>query len=619
MVQLVARGIEKSFGDRVILRGCDIRVGPKERIGLVGVNGGGKSTLLSILAGAEVPDAGEVIQQGRLGLLRQNAPLPGRTVGDAADEAVAWHRTLLVDYEAALIAEDFATSSAIQDQLDHHGWEVEHRVEAILSRLDAPPRDRLLDELSGGEARRVALARVLLDAPDLLLLDEPTNHLDAATVDWLQGVLRAWHGAVVLVTHDRYLLEAMAERIVEVEDGVCVSYSGSYADYLLSRAERRSQMERGQDRRLALITREAAWAARSPAARSTKQKGRLQRLDALRAQRDISRERLFSLDFHIADAGGTVLELDRVSKAYPGKNLIEELDLALLPGERIGVFGPNGAGKSTLLRLLRGEETPDAGEIRKGARISIGVLDQERSGLDPDDTVMIAAGRGATHVEIAGTVVHTSSFLERFLFDRTMFHQKVRSLSGGERARLLLVRLLLEGCNLLLLDEPTNDLDLQTLRVLEEALMGFAGTAIVVTHDRAFLDRVCTSVLAFEGDGVVVQYASRSQYIQVTEAKRRQAVRDAKEAPVAAPVVRERVPGAPKLEKLSFKERADLEALPTRIETLETEQAAVEARLGAPEIYRDGTDVSAITQRLAEIGPELAVLYERWTSLEERA
>jgi len=619
MVQLVARAIEKSFGDRVILRGCDVRVGAKDRVGLVGVNGGGKSTLLSILAGDLAPDGGEVEHDGRLGLLRQNPPLPGLTVGDAADDAVAWHRRLLARYEAALRDEDFATSSALQDRLDHHGWEVDHRVDAILSRLGAPPRDRRIDELSGGEARRVALARVLLDAPDLLLLDEPTNHLDADTVDWLQGVLRSWRGAVVLVTHDRYLLEAVAERIVEVEDGVCVPYSGSYGDYLVARAERRARQERSEDRRLALITREAAWAARSPMARTTKQKGRLQRLDALRAQRSLARERSFSLDFYVGDVGGTVLELDGVSKGYGSGPLIDELDLALLPGERIGVFGPNGAGKSTLLRLLLGQEEPDEGEIRRGARISVGVLDQERTGLDPDDSVLHAAGRGATHVEIGGRVVHTSALLERFLFDRRMFHQRVSSLSGGERARLLLVRLLLEGCNLLLLDEPTNDLDLQTLRVLEEALIGFEGTAVVVTHDRAFLDRVCTSVLAFEGEGRVVPYASRSQYVQVLEAKRRATAKEVEAPAEVRSKPRERTTSTPKAKRLTFKERAELAELPERIEALEAEQTTIESRLGSPEIYRDGTDVGALTRRLAAVGPELEGLYDRWSALEERA
>jgi ATP-binding cassette subfamily F protein uup len=511
---------------------------------------------------------------------------------------------------------DFETSTRLQDRLDHHGWEVDHRVDAILSRLGAPPRDRQIDELSGGEARRVALARVLLDAPDLLLLDEPTNHLDADTVDWLEGVLRNWHGAVVLVTHDRYLLEAVADRIVEVDDGICVGYSGSYADYLITRAERRVGMERAEDRRLSLIASEAAWASRSPAARTTKQKGRLQRLEALQSKRALSRERLFSLDFRTGDPGGTVLELDGISKSYPGRLLIDGLDLALMPGERIGVFGPNGAGKSTLLRLLTGVEEADRGEIRRGARISVGVLDQARTGLDPDETVLFAAGRGATHVELGGRTIHTSGFLQRFLFGRTMLHQRVGTLSGGERARLLLVRLLLQGCNLLLLDEPTNDLDLQTLRVLEEALMGFDGTAIVVTHDRAFLDRVCTSVLAFEGEGQVVRYASRAQYLKAKEAARRAAALAA-QAPTKAKRVR--APAPKTVRKLSFAERSELEALPGKIEGLEAEQKEIEERLGRPESYTDGTDVAALTRALADLGPPLEALYERWTELEERA
>ncbi|MBW2253568.1 MAG: ABC-F family ATP-binding cassette domain-containing protein [Deltaproteobacteria bacterium] len=618
---IVADGIEKSFGDRQVLRGCDLSVGERDRVGLVGVNGSGKSTLLRILAGALPADHGvvHIHGRGRVGLLEQDPLLPEPTVGEAAMTALGWHRELVAEYHRALAEDAFARAASLHDRLDMVGWSVDHQANALLSRVGAPPSDALVANLSGGERRRVALAMALLGAPDLLLLDEPTNHLDADTVEWLQGYLAGYRGAVVVVTHDRYLLEAVAERIAEVEDGRCVAYDDcSYTDYLVARAERRAAMERSEERRLALIRREASWAARSPAARSSRQKARIQRLELLKAQQPLHLEEGFRLDLRSGlRLGSTILEFHDVTKRFGDTRILQELTMTLAPGDRIGVVGPNGAGKTTLLKLVTGEQHLDAGKILRGSRLRLGLLDQHRTGLNDDDTVYETLGGGNDHVKVGERHVHVATLLEHFLFEREMFGQKVAGLSGGERARLLLAKLLLRGANVLLLDEPTDDLDLMTLRVLEEALLDFDGCALIVTHDRAFIDRVCNRLLAFHGEGEVLQYADRLQYL--AELKRRRAAVEAR----GSVGVARRAP-TPKSDargkSLSWKEQRELEALPEQIETLEAERSRLEALLADPETYRaHGDRVAEFGARLKELSAQIDALYERWVDLGDRA
>jgi ATP-binding cassette subfamily F protein uup len=614
MLVLRARGVEKAFGDRLVLRGAELDVGARDRIGLVGVNGSGKSTLLSILAGAQGADHGTIEVGGRLALLEQDPPLPFATVGEAADDALSWHTTLLAEFEDATTRGRLEDAARLQARLDAVGWTRGHEVDAMLDRVGAPPRAARIDDLSGGERRRLALARALLSRPDVLLLDEPTNHLDADTIEWLQGWLVAFPGALVLTTHDRYLLEAVCDRIVEVEAGRTVAYDGSYGDYLVMRAERIAALERAEDRRLSLLRAEAAWAARSPAARTTKQKARLERLDRLKVGADVPQERSFDLDLSTGiKTGRAVLELRGVRKAYGDRVLFAGLDLDLNAGERLGIVGPNGAGKSTLLRLLAGTEGADAGTLAKGPRFRVAVLDQHRTGLRDGDTVMESVAGGTEHLEVGGRTVHVAGFLRRFLFRREMLSQRVETLSGGERARLLLAKMMLEGCNLLLLDEPTNDLDLPTLGVLEDALLSFDGAVVVVTHDRAFLDRVCTRVLALHGDGTVGVFADR---IQAQRDRAARAAARAEPRPVAPK------PGAATARRearLSFKERRELEALPDQIEALEAELAEIDARLGDPATYRDGgADVAAWTARREAAQAAIDAAYARWEALSER-
>ena len=615
---LVARDVTWAVGDRKVLDGCDLIVQQGDKIGLVGVNGSGKSTLLRILADRMRADSGTIHRTGRWAFLDQEPELVGETVADALAPATAWHRAMLDAYQEHLEAGRMDKAGRVQDQLDHVGWDVTHRHEAMLERLGAPPLERSLTGLSGGERRRVALARTLLSEPDVLLLDEPTNHLDAETAEWLQGWIRQFHGTLLLVTHDRYLLEAAVDRMVEVENGTLVPYEGSYADYLIARAERHASMARSDSRRMQIIAREAEWASRSPAARTTKSRSRLDRLEALKALPTFQARGSFSLDLSTGVKKGHVLvEAKHLQLTIPGRVLVDDLSFVLRPGDRIGILGPNGAGKSTLLRTIQGTRAPDSGVLEHGPRTQLAVLDQHRTGLPDTGTVFDAAGDGNDRVTIGENVLHVATFLERLLFPAAQFRQLVDTLSGGERARLLMARLMLKGANTLLLDEPTNDLDLLTLRVLEEALLGFDGAVVVVTHDRAFLDRVCTQVWAFEDDGQVTVYASRSQALAAAarnaEAKAEaQAAARAKEA--AKPAQTRTRSG------LSYKEKQELEALPERIEDLEAQVEALHLRLAEPAVWQDGASPSGteLQQQAAALEAQTQQAYARWETLAER-
>jgi len=612
---LIAEDLELSWGDRHVLQGLSLSIGERERVGLVGPNGCGKSTFLSIASNRLAPDSGTVRIQGRFALLEQDPDFPGTTVEDVIQAALGWHVDLKTRYESALASGDLDAAGPLQAQLDEAGWVVDHKIDAMLDQTGAPPRDRELAGLSGGEKRRLALAATLLEQPDILFLDEPTNHLDARTITWLERFLVGYRGAVVLVTHDRYLLEAVAERIIEIEHGQAVSYQGSYADYLISRAERHALLQRTEDRRLRILARESEWAARSPAARTGKQKARLKRLETLQQKNALPTTRDFSLDFTTGlKTSGTVLEAHGLRVSIAGRTLIEDLELAVRPGDRIGIVGDNGIGKSTLLRALIGQLQPDAGVIHKAPRVRLGMLDQERSGLVRTDTVFEAAAGGNDQVQVGDTWVHVATFLNRLLFTREQFDARVEGLSGGERARLLLAKKMLEGNSVLLLDEPTNDLDLWTLRVLEEALLAFDGAALIVTHDRAFLDRVCTAVLAFEGEGKVVRYADR---IQADRSAPRAVSTPSKKAPKP---VSKATPRSDKPRKLSFKEKRELEALPDQIEELESEIGRLDALLADPETYRTRADeVAELTARSEQLGQQTEALYARWEVLSERA
>jgi ATP-binding cassette subfamily F protein uup len=481
--------------------------------------------------------------------------------------------------------------------------------------LQTPPLDTPISVLSGGQQRRVALGRALLRTPDLLLLDEPTNHLDAEAIEWLQGFLSGFRGAVVLVTHDRYLLEAVADRIVEVEDGLTVDYKGSYTDYLVARAERRARLEKTEMSRVATLAREAAWAARSPAARSTKQRARLKRLDELQDERPLIRQSSFDLDLRSGFKGGAaMIEFDRVTGGYEDNALFRGLSTSIQAKSCVGVVGANGIGKSTLFKLVARTLEPLEGSVYRAPRVKLAIIDQARSGLDETDTLFDAAGGGNSHVTINDHSIHVASFLRRFMFRADQHDQRVRDLSGGERMRLLLAKLLLQGANVLLLDEPTNDLDLMTLRILEEALIAFDGASLVISHDRALLDRVCTAVLSFEPNQTVVRYASR---MQAMEGKARR--QEAEPPPPVEPISEAKTTPKPSRDSLNWNEQKELKRLPKMLESLEAKQAEIGEQLADPETYKgDPTKASALGQALKGVEAEIETAYARWEELEGR-
>ena len=604
-----ATDIELSYATHLVLRGADLTVSKGECVALIGNNGSGKSSLLKVLTGEVEPDSGTVERMAVPGMLSQDSALPGAHVEDALRDALGWHDILLQDYESAIARGEMEIAGQLQDRLDDVGWDLSHQVQAIANRLGTPPLSTPIPTLSGGQRRRVALGRALLQTPDLLLLDEPTNHLDAEAIEWLQGFLQGYRGGVLLVTHDRYLLEAVADRIVEIDDGQTISYKGSYGDYLVASAERRARLEKAEMSRVATLAREAAWAARSPAARTTKQRARLKRLEELEAKRPLIRRSSFDLDLNTGFKGGAAMvELDRVDGGYGSTKLIRSLSTAIQARSCVGILGPNGVGKSTLMKLISRELEPLAGNVYRAPRVKLAMIDQTRSGLDDTDTLFDAAGGGNSHVTIQDRSIHVASFLRRFLFRQDQLDQRVSALSGGERMRLLLAKLLLSGANVILLDEPTNDLDLMTLRVLEDALMSFDGASVVISHDRALLDRAATAVLSFEGDGRVVRYASREQALSA---------RSDLESPAPAKSKTKRQ--KPAAQGLTWAEKRELEALPGKLEDLERERDALGERMADPSLYKESSAEAAVLgQKLRELESSIEATYARWELLESR-
>jgi len=601
---LDVRGLRKSYGARTVLDGVDLQVGEREKVGVIGRNGSGKSTLFRILADLEGYEEGTIALRNhvRVGFLPQEPIMePTRTAVEVAGEGL---REGSVD------------------------WETRHRVEAVLTRLGVTDLAQAVGDMSGGERRRVALARTLVGEPDLLLLDEPTNHLDADTVLWLEETLFDFPGAALIVTHDRYFLDRVVDRMLEVGPRGITSYDGGYTEYLEERTEReaREQVEQGKRRRF--LEKELAWARRSPPARTGKQKARRRRAKSLaRQQREADRNRAGSVDLEMSEAprlGSRVLELHGVSLSYGEQVIVRDFSERLLAGERVGVVGPNGVGKSTLLRLVVGEEEPDEGEVILGQNTRIGYFDQDRE-LDPELSVERAVSE-LDRVRVGDREVHLRAYLDRFLFPPESLEQKVSSLSGGERNRVLLARLLLQDFNLLVLDEPTNDLDLDTLRVLEDALESFPGCLLMVTHDRYLLDRLATSLLVFEGEGRVRRHhgswdsylARREEKAALEKERRREEERRRKEE--RASRARERARTAPEGKRLSYHEKRELEGMEGRIEELERERDELGKRLADPELYQSGEgDVGGTTRRYREVEAELEAVYARWMELEEGA
>ena len=585
--------ISIAFGHLPLLESASFQVDAGERIAVIGRNGTGKSTLLNLIGGDTTPDSGTVIRQPgvRIARLVQDVPLStDRTVADVIGDGLG--------------------------PLDAHDeWQRRHQVDQVMSRLGLAA-DAVVDSLSGGWKRRVLLARALVGQPDLLLLDEPTNHLDIDAITWLESFLADYRGAVVFVTHDRAFLERLATRIVELDRGRLTSWPGDYATFERKKEEWLANEELQQARFDKKLAGEEVWLRRGVKARRTRDEGRVKALMAMRAERAERRGRIGQVRLRIDQAdpsGKMVFEADDVTFSYGEAvtPVVRGFSIRIMRGDRIGLIGPNGSGKTTLLRILLGELPPQSGEVRRGANVLVAYYDQQREQLDPDRTVVDTIGDGNDTVTVNGQPRHVHGYLQDFLFSPERARSPVRALSGGERNRLLIAKLLTQPANVLVLDEPTNDLDLETLELLEQQLVEWPGTLLIVSHDRRFLDNVVTSTLAFEGNGVV------QEYVGGYEDYLRQRSIAAAAPPPAAERKREPAPVKTSRKKRTFKEEREYAELPNRIAALEDEQKQIQASLADPDFYkRPGSEIAAAVSRAEQVERELVDAMTRWDALD---
>ncbi|MGB5349341.1 MAG: ABC-F family ATP-binding cassette domain-containing protein, partial [Polyangiales bacterium] len=626
---LVAEGLCKAYGETRLLDGVGLSVHEGERVGLVGNNGSGKSTLARILVGEEQPDAGRVARrrEATIRYLSQEPDLPGgRNARDVVLEGLgAWAEAferheelsrLIAAQKPGWEAYTEPQAAAAQEVERLGGWENSLRVDVLLQQLGLVEMNRSVDEMSGGERRRVALARLLVEEPSLAILDEPTNHLDADTIEWLETYLREqYRGALVLITHDRYVLDRVVNRTLEIDQGKVYSYDGGWHAYLEAKADRLAHADRAEANRQNLLRTELEWLRRSPKARTSKSKARVDRAEALRDATGPKAEQVAKFAAQTKRLGGTVLEAHGLGVQLGELELVHSLDLILSRGDRLGIVGPNGAGKTTLLRVLLGELEPTQGRVVIGANTKLAYFDQGRSGLIEDESVQQNVAPDRPQVTFQGRSIDIRSYLKRFLFAPHRTRDKVSSLSGGERARVALAKLLLAPANVLVLDEPTNDLDVATLSALEEMLVASDSTALIVSHDRYFLDRVATKILAFEGDGRVIAYAGNySDYRDQRAAGRAERKRSSDKA---GPKPKSVATG--KGNKLSYKEKQELQRLPGEIERAETEAREVEALLNDPALYADrAEEVPAIVARQGKLQAQIDQMMTRWMELESK-
>ena len=604
-----------AFGDAALLDHADFALETQERVGLIGRNGAGKSSLLKILAGIEHADDGTLqLQQGlSIAYVPQEPALDEHeTVFDAVKAALADVLALIDDYSHGRGDHD-ELQRAIESR---DGWHWERRVQETLQRLHLDP-GALITQLSGGTRKRVALAQALVRRPDVLLLDEPTNHLDIDSIEWLENLLIAFRGSVVTITHDRTFLDRVATRIVELDRGRLRSYPGNFSRYQLQKEEQVAQEAVISAKADKLLAQEEVWVRKGVEARRTRAQGRIVRLERLRATRAARRETLGSvrLDVSTGLPGGKIVgELTNVWKSFGAKTVVRDFTATILRGVKVGVMGPNGAGKTTLLKLVLGELAPDKGKVRQGANLQVAYFDQMRDALDLDATLEDFISPGSEWIEIGKQRKHVKSYLGDFLFSPGRSGSPVRSLSGGERNRLLLARLFARPANVLVLDEPTNDLDIDTLELLEDLLQNYEGTVFLVSHDRSFLDNVVTSTIVFEGDGRWREYEGGVED-WLTQSRRASAL-TAGSLPATAPAKTDSRKSSPPRRKLSYKEQRELEGLPALIDELEREQKAIHDELEDGSLYaRDPERAGELAQRTARIEDELLAALERWEAL----
>ncbi|MDR1227794.1 MAG: ATP-binding cassette domain-containing protein [Azoarcus sp.] len=621
-----------AFGHVDLLDHAALQLDSGERVALIGRNGAGKSSLLRVLAGQSALDGGAIWRQPGL----STAYVPQETdfklesdIYSTIAAALGQASRLLVDYHAAAaaVAQNAGAGAlerlaALQQAIEAtDGWHLSQRIDQAIATFGLAA-DARTAALSGGGLKRMALARAWVVAPQLLLLDEPTNHLDLDGILWLESWIQTFAGTVVVVTHDRAFMDRVATRILELDRGRLSSYPGRFADYRRRKAMELDAEAKANARFDKLLAQEETWIRKGVEARRTRDEGRVRRLEALRRERAARRERLGQVRLALdrgEKSGQMVAELIHVDKSFGARVVVRDFSVRILRGDRIGIMGPNGAGKTTLLKLILGELAPDAGSVRRGARLSVAYFDQLRAQLDPDLPLTEVISPGADYIDAASGKKHVIGYLGDFLFAPQRARSPVRSLSGGERNRLLLARLFAHPANVLVLDEPTNDLDIETLDLLEELLSGYDGALFLVSHDRSFLDNVATQIIAAEGDGRWEEYAGGYEEWQRARRERDAAHDDARRPAGIRPAPPQALPGG-RDGKLGFNEKRELAALPDRIGALEAEESALQARLADPALYRDAPkDAARLGARLDEIAAELDLVLARWEELENRA
>ncbi|NWF39604.1 ATP-binding cassette domain-containing protein [Mariprofundus sp. NF] len=625
--------LDKAFGSQVLLDDISLSIGRGVRTGLIGRNGEGKSTLLKIMAGIVEPDHGDVtLRSGTRVAYLPQAPhfdagftvfhVVAEGLGDVARTLEQYHETLKMlesDCSDALLRR----VDELQGELERTGaWQLHSRIETAISKLKLEP-DRDVGELSGGWLRRVALARAVVSEPDVLLLDEPTNHLDIASIEWLEDFVATFPGSVLFITHDRYFLDAVAEEIIELDRGHLTHFPCSYAEYLEKKSELLSQEESNHRKFDKLLAGEERWIRQGIPARRTRNEGRARALEDLRKQRASRRMRGGDVDLRVSSGikpGKMLMEAVEVSHSFGDICICEKFSHKIMAGDRVGLIGPNGIGKTTLLKIMLGELNADTGKVRHGVRLAPAFLTQMRE-LNPETKIKdVLLPLGGNYVHIGGHEPrHIVSYMQDFLFDKERLNSRVAALSGGERGRLMLAKLLLEPANLLVLDEPTNDLDIGTLSVLEQALARYDGTVILVSHDRAFMDRVASRVLAFEGDGVIIPIEGGYSDYQAWKTRQLENVQQQAEEERSRVQLQATPKAVKKLTKLSYKEQRELDGLPLEIEAMEDEKGQIEVRFCEPDYFSsDAEGFQKDQKRLHELDCALKAAYALWEELEAR-